>query len=301
MEQKNYCDMHIHTTYSDGELSVSELLKYAKQKNLKKLSITDHDCVDAYFEIKNNYIDFDGEILIGCEFSCFVYNIPIEILGYGFDLKKIKSFLDLYGFPQSKLDKIHCSNFINVCKKFDVDIDFDYDTSYQTCKNFMKHKLLYQDIIKNDIIFSELKQIDDRFVESSSNLIRFGINNPNSKLFQNSANKFCDVKKVVDIIHGSGGLCFVAHPYQYGENMFAVLNKLKDIIDGVEVYHYTSDTKQKQQPLILFCKQHNLLMSGGSDYHYVIDILHKKDKLNELKVPSKLFEKILNKVKYKNL
>ena len=51
MEQK-YCDLHIHTTYSDGERDVENLLEYAQQKKLKKLSITDHDCVDAYFEIK---------------------------------------------------------------------------------------------------------------------------------------------------------------------------------------------------------------------------------------------------------
>ena len=293
--------MHIHTNYSDGELSVSELLKLANKKNLKKLSITDHDCVDAYFEIKNTHLDFDGEILIGCEFSCVVDNLPIEILGYGFDFKKIKSFLDIYGLPQSKLDEIHCSNFIKICKKFDVDIDFNYEKSYQVCKNFMKHKLLYQDLIKNDVIYNNLKQIDARFIETSSNLIRFGINNPDCELYQNSAKQFSDAKKIIDIIHNNGGLCFVAHPYQYGENMFAILEKLKDSIDGIEVYHFTSDTKQKQQPLIDFCKQNNLLMCGGSDYHYIVDVEHKKDKLNELKVPKELFEKILDKVKYKNL
>ena len=123
-----YCDLHIHTKHSDGERSVQDLLKYAKQKNLRKLSITDHDCVDAYFELENENVRkiFNGEILIGCEFVCVVDRVPIEVLGYGFDYKKIKHYLNKFGFPQEKLDRIHAKQLVDVCKKFDIEIDFIY-------------------------------------------------------------------------------------------------------------------------------------------------------------------------------
>ena len=47
------CDMHLHTNNSDGVLSGTELLKLAKKQKLKKLSITDHDCVDFYLDETN--------------------------------------------------------------------------------------------------------------------------------------------------------------------------------------------------------------------------------------------------------
>ena len=35
-------DLHMHTVHSDGTDTVLELLKLAKNKNLKYISITDH-------------------------------------------------------------------------------------------------------------------------------------------------------------------------------------------------------------------------------------------------------------------
>ena len=129
--------------------------------------------------------------------------------------------------------------------------------------------------------------------------MRFGINNPNSVFYQNSAQVFPEAKQVVDIVHKHGGVCFLAHPYQYGENMTMVLESLKNIIDGVECYHFTSQETTKQQFLFNFCNKNNLMQSGGSDYHFVVDPKGNKDKLNGFCVPQNLFDEILKKVKGK--
>ena len=47
-------DLHIHSTCSDGEKSVSEIIGYAKDNNFKYISITDHDNIDCIEEIKNS-------------------------------------------------------------------------------------------------------------------------------------------------------------------------------------------------------------------------------------------------------
>ena len=49
-------DIHSHTTYSDGSCSVEELLKEAQKVGLSLLSITDHNSVQAYFELQNSNI-----------------------------------------------------------------------------------------------------------------------------------------------------------------------------------------------------------------------------------------------------
>ncbi len=44
-------DLHIHTNYSDGSDSLIKVLEKAQKYNLSIISITDHDNMDAYFEL----------------------------------------------------------------------------------------------------------------------------------------------------------------------------------------------------------------------------------------------------------
>ena len=45
------CDLHTHTTASDGKLTPFELIERALQSNVDVLSITDHDSISAYKEL----------------------------------------------------------------------------------------------------------------------------------------------------------------------------------------------------------------------------------------------------------
>ena len=49
-----YADLHIHSTFSDGNLTPEQILEEAKQKGVKCISITDHDSIDSQYIIKNN-------------------------------------------------------------------------------------------------------------------------------------------------------------------------------------------------------------------------------------------------------
>lgn len=43
-------DLHTHSTASDGTMSPSALVEYAKTKNITTLALTDHDCIDGIME-----------------------------------------------------------------------------------------------------------------------------------------------------------------------------------------------------------------------------------------------------------
>ena len=49
-------DIHTHTTYSDGSFSVKEIMEEAECVGLSLLSITDHNTIQAYQELKNLYL-----------------------------------------------------------------------------------------------------------------------------------------------------------------------------------------------------------------------------------------------------
>ncbi len=62
-------DLHTHTTHSDGQQSVAELLQKAENAKLDYLSITDHDTISAYKELEDPKIRslFSGKIINGIE------------------------------------------------------------------------------------------------------------------------------------------------------------------------------------------------------------------------------------------
>ena len=68
----NNVNLHIHTKFSDGELSVEELLKQARDKGFEYIAVTDHNTVNAYLEtdlLNENFV------ITGVEFDCWYKGI----------------------------------------------------------------------------------------------------------------------------------------------------------------------------------------------------------------------------------
>ena len=82
-------DLHIHTTGSDGSFTPTELVKYAVEKGLSAVAITDHDTMrgikEALDYIKNMGISL--ELIPGMEISSQNNNYPygLHILAYFID------------------------------------------------------------------------------------------------------------------------------------------------------------------------------------------------------------------------
>ena len=78
-------DLHLHTVHSDGTDSVKELLENAERNKIEIISITDHNSVDAYYEIEQNpeiRNIFSGKIIVGCELKTTYNKVNIEIDGF---------------------------------------------------------------------------------------------------------------------------------------------------------------------------------------------------------------------------
>ncbi len=119
-------NLHIHSTCSDGREEFSELIKQAEKLNLKYYSITDHNSIEGYKQIKN----MPNGLITGVEFDCyFDLNLP-HILGYNIDInnpeiialtaKFQKGFLEVpkriltSRSPKKVIDAIHSAGGIAV-------------------------------------------------------------------------------------------------------------------------------------------------------------------------------------------
>ena len=85
-------DLHIHTNYSDGELSPQEVLRRAVAVGLEQVSITDHDNLHAYSEVDFDELPPGLKLVPGIELDAHLIQMSlgirsIEILGYGIDVQ----------------------------------------------------------------------------------------------------------------------------------------------------------------------------------------------------------------------
>jgi predicted metal-dependent phosphoesterase TrpH len=79
-------DLHSHSTASDGELSPLDLLHRAQQQGVQLMAITDHDCVDGYLAVSEQWQDASMRLVSGVELSCVWSKRLIHVVGLNIDV-----------------------------------------------------------------------------------------------------------------------------------------------------------------------------------------------------------------------
>lgn len=261
-------DLHIHTTYSDGDKTVVEILKMCEEKKLEYISLTDHDTCKQYNDkaLKDNNI-FSGKIIKGTELHAVFQKKNIEILAYDIDTDVINNWCEKY-YSEDKLkeqQKILFKRLLDIADKHGIIYNID---KIQKPKNAFEYvePLIYNEFLEH----KENYHILGEFAESFNIFFRKGLANPKSSYFMNHIEFRPQYKEVINIIHKAGGKAFLAHPFEYKiEDTITLIEKLrKDTnLDGIECFHPSSEEKSKRDILITYAKENNLFISGGSDYH----------------------------------
>lgn len=259
-------DLHMHSTYSDGSYTVKELLQEAENRKLEIISITDHDKVDAYKELSTLNIKqyFSGKIIPGCEFKCYFeeYKLPIEILGYGIDINKLKEYAKNKNIAKIQDRYLQRLKDIGaqIGLKFDNNLKIDYQVTSYAAQVFQDEILKYPE---------NNKILEENHIDMNPNFYRAAQCNKNSIFYIDEEKDFIKVAELLEQIHNANGLAFLAHPYIYKidntEEMVETLAKNYKI-DGVECY-YTTFTTEQTNTMKELCKKYNLFCSGGSDFH----------------------------------
>jgi hypothetical protein len=79
------CDLHIHSTASDGGFTPIQVVDYAYSIGLTCISLTDHDTVEGIEDAKNRANTLGIPFIPGIEMTTVVEEREIHILGYFID------------------------------------------------------------------------------------------------------------------------------------------------------------------------------------------------------------------------
>lgn len=246
-------DLHVHSTISDGTLTPSELILYAKSKDLAAIALTDHDTIAGIDECITAGRAENIGVIPGIEFSADYYGKEVHVLGYYIDhhspilSDKLTALLSARARRNEamlhKLSELGMPITLNDCLK-------DTDSSATITRAHIAKALLEKGYIK------------DR-AEAFAHYIGDG------KPAFVPKEKFT-VAECTKLIHELGGLAVLAHPLLYGYDYQDLNNILKGMvnegIDGLECL-YATHSKEDTAFLLQCCLRHKLFPTGGSDFH----------------------------------
>lgn len=147
-------DLHMHTTYSDGTDTVKELLEKAEFLGLEVISITDHNTCKAYFEMEKFNVKeiYHGNIIVGCEFTTNFDNRLVEVLGYGFDYKKVNKYLIEKYNPLNNKKRFEAF-YIKITERIKkLGLECDLDIIKKAKKRKFFEIAVYEELIKHEKI-----------------------------------------------------------------------------------------------------------------------------------------------------
>ncbi len=239
-------DLHTHTTFSDGDLSPTELIDLAKKKKLTTIAITDHDTV-AGLDIAINYaVNMNIEVIPGIELSVDFDGIEVHILGYFIDRNHDELLNYIKQFDKNRLERAE-----KIVKRLN---NLGVDVSMSQVQQFSKNAPICRPHIAKALYnFGHIKNINQAYAKYIGDYAP-----------ANVKKEHFPPEHVLKIIKNVGGLSFIAHPGRMKEDILLKLIKLG--IDGIETIHPShSPTKSEYYKGIV--NEYYLLESGGSDFH----------------------------------
>ena len=260
-----YVDLHLHTNYSDGKLSVSDTIGLANSKGISVLSITDHDSVGGVYEAIQQSKLLGINCISGLELSCrnenskisFPDDISIHILAYNIDYEndQLLSYLKYY---HSKRKEILLS-------LIDELISEGFDSKYDDIYIISGTQMRIQDII-NHINYSFT------YNKKRENLLKIA-NSYYRRLFSID----CTLENAIRLIKNAGGFPVLAHAFfsykdydiikNERKEVYSLLNYLCELgIQGIEVF-YSRFSDAQTKWLLQEARNRNLLITVGSDFH----------------------------------
>ena len=256
-------DLHMHTSRSDGQYSTEEVLNFCRKLNLDIISITDHDTVDAYFDL-DKLNTFNGRIINGVELSFGLNGRLYDILGYNINLQVINNWLD-EKYP--KKEQLNKQKYI-LAKMQEIysKLGFSFDKNI-TLSTGLKSEA-YTKMIMSLLSYPHNLQLEPEL--DKPNFYKKHHTNTDSKYYVDETINLPNIKEAIDIIHKAGGLAVLAHSGAYGFNEQELSNFIQlaidNGIDGIEL-KYPSHSEEQEKIMLEFSQKHNLLTTGGSDFH----------------------------------
>jgi len=266
-------DLHIHSkNCSDGNLPIDQIIKEAKARNIKLMSITDHDSIGCQTQARTlaeqNQISYINGVELNINFSHPDYSnnktVSLDLLGYQYDLnnKPLQKKLEQLSQHREERAKKILKKLNTEFKKQDIQAftKDDLTAIQKSADGALGRPHIADYMIKKGIV-KDRKEAFEKYLVTC-NVAKYPLS----------------LEEASNLVRNAGGKVVIAHPNDpYGTSLVKLTKLLKEqtkiieqsmlpYIDGIECWH-SRNTPETTEHYTQFSKKHNLIMTGGSDCH----------------------------------
>jgi len=257
-------DLHFHSTYSDGELSIAELAKIIKDKKFKYCALADHNTVAGVAGLIVELSNTGIKVIPAAELTAKYNDNEVHILAYDFDIKSVAEILKIRNeiVREKKIAEMSAAVELSIKEGFKISDNLEPEEklpatlliAVNICENLENQKIFkakHGKYFKPEDFYYEYQAPGKACaVERSGVTVQWLVQN---------------LKPMVkDLV--------IAHPFVSVSVVTKPLSK-PDIIDllnigltGVELYH--NKTSSEQIDLLKeIIRERSIHFTGGSDFH----------------------------------
>ncbi len=249
-------DLHSHTKASDGQLTPSELVQRAENRQVHFLAITDHDTVDGLVEasqyIKDNNLKL--KLINGIEVTTNWLNHEIHVVGVNIDPDH-PELIKLIEIQKEKREQRAMEMGRRLAK---ANIENVYEGAKALAGDGAITRAHFARYLVEIGVAPTFPKVFDKYLSRGNTGY--------------VPHDWVDLANAIEVIQSAGGQAILAHPDAYNlSNKW--LRKLLITFkaaggDAMEVA-IGQQSPQMRLQLGLWSKEYDLLASQGSDFHFV--------------------------------
>lgn len=245
-------DLHVHTTASDGTLSPTAVVQYAKNRGLEAIAVTDHDTVQGLAEAAAAGLSAGFEVVPGVEISAEFSGGALHILGYYIDFNDSSLIQRLSVLQNARAERN--PKIVRKLQSLGFSISFD-EVEQEAGGGLVGRPHFAQVLLKKGCVKS-LQEAFDKFLKKGAPAYEEKFRFP--------------PQEAISMIIDAGGIPVLGHPVTLncnGEQLEAKVKEWKKQgLQGIEVYYSDHNAAQTRQYETL-ARTCGLIPTGGSDFH----------------------------------
>ena len=247
------CDLHMHSTHSDGTMTPRELVLQAKETGLSAVALTDHDTTSGMAEMQQAGRELDVRVLSGVEISVEYAGKTVHMLGYCFDAAGESLQVALDELVRGRTERNH--EIIRKLQSLGIDISYAEVVAESGGKVVGRPHFAAVMLRKGAV--ENRQQAFDEYLASGA------------KAYVDRL-KFSP-EDSVRMIREAGGVAVLAHPkfvrLQPDEKIDEVVERLVEAgLGGIECW-YSMHSPEETNHYLEIARRFNLVVTGGSDFH----------------------------------
>lgn len=248
-----FCDLHMHSTHSDGTDSPRRLVEMAAEIGLGAIAVTDHDTTSALEEAQEAGRELGVRVLSGVEISVEHHGRTVHLLGYCFDSGVERLRAGLSALLDGRDVRNRC--IIERLNELGVAVTYE-DVVKESGGKVVGRPHFATAMIKCGAVATRQEAFDQYLATGGRayvDRLQFSL------------------KNAVEMVREAGGVASLAHPKQVrlgpDEDLDTLVKSLADVGMAALECYYSTHSPEETEMYLRLAEKYNLTATGGSDHH----------------------------------